>query len=200
MESEDDVHQPGMLLAKTLGALKPRGIAVNYQGAPVGCTHAPLAIAYGEDGNPATLAQISIGALSMLNTDPETATVLQAECGTWTGAIAFGELTLDATFLELFKSPKAPGLDDQAGLLRFIEAAMLDLSVHDQFIITWGDRFELHTATDKSAVGVSFVLHVPISEQTWTQMVHTKQLELRAATLLEAHMTAKQLKSETPLH
>jgi len=200
MESNDDGHVPGKLLDTALDALNPLGLVADYQPDSIGCSHAPLILAYGEEGNPATLAQVSIGAVSLLNSDPEVAAALHDMCESWTGAIAFGELTLDSTFLELFQSPKNPGLEDQAELLRFLDRAMLDLDVQGSFIITWGTGFKLQRAKDASAVGVGFVLTVPISEQTWTRMMHTKQLELRAATLLESHMTAKQLKSETPLH
>lgn len=187
-------------LATALRELKLRGSALNFDSDTHHPAGSPYNILYARQGVAATEAQLSLGVFSHLNTDPDTAQMWTGFGKSWTAVMGFGSLFLGAIYAPLFDSTLEPSKQDELAILDFLDRSLTsDWKVPTPFAINFGDALYIQWNEDKTALAIDFIVTVPCSEETWQRVMHTKQLELRAATKLQEYMTLSQLQLEPQL-
>ena len=114
--------------------------------------------------------------------------------------MGFGSLFLGAIYAPLFDSTLEPSKQDELAILDFLDRSLTsDWKVPTPFAINFGEALHIQWNEDETALAVNFIVTVPCSEETWQRVMHTKQLELRAATKLQEYMTLSQLQLEQRL-
>lgn len=187
-------------LATALRELKLRGSAVSFETDTHHPAGSPYQVLYARQGATATEAQLSLGVFSHLNTDPDTAQMWTGFGKPWTAVMGFGSLFLGAIYAPLFDSTLEPSKQDELAILDFLDRSLTsDWKVPTPFAINFGEALHIQWNEDKTAFAVNFIVTVPCSEETWQRVMHTKQLELRAATKLQEYMTLSQLQLEQRL-
>ena len=188
------------VLAEALRELKLRGSTVSYSADEAHTAHSPYATLYSAGEVPGTAAQISLGTLSHLNTDPDTAEMWTGFGKPWTAVLGFGSLFLGAQYAPLFDSVLGPSKEDELALIDFLDQRLAsDWQIPPPFALNFGEQLHIQWNDDKTALAINFIVTLPCSEEVWQRMVRTKQLELKAASALQTYITTQQLMLEQRL-